>query len=392
LKITFFSNFLNHHQIPFCKIMYEKLGDNFKFIATEPVPIERLKMGYSDESSLFEFVHNTFDSKENSDYALKLSLESDIVIIGSAPNKFVKERIKKNKLTFYYTERVFKKGILQLLDLKILSNLFFRHFLNKKKNVYLLCASAYTSLDFSLIGAYKNKAYKWGYFPEFKEHDVLNLIDLKKQNKIPKLIWVGRFLKWKHPQDAIKIGKMLNEAGYEFSMDIIGTGPLKVTLNKMINKKKLSTQIKVLGTMSPEEVRLHMEKANIFLFTSDFNEGWGAVLNESMNSGCGIVASHAIGSVPYMLKDNINSLIYKSGDIHHLFKSVKHLIDNQDNCTRMGISAYKTLESTWNAKEAATRLIEISRHLLSGERLFFNQGPLSKADIISQQFKSDRIS
>jgi hypothetical protein len=37
--------------------------------------------------------------------------------------------------------------------------------------------------------------------------------------------------------------------------------------------------------MPPEEVRVHMEQSNIYLFTSDFGEGWGAVLNEAMNSG-----------------------------------------------------------------------------------------------------------
>ncbi len=52
----------------------------------------------------------------------------------------------------------------------------------------------------------------------------------------------------------------------------------------------------MLGAMSPDKVRAYMERADVFLFTSDFNEGWGAVLNESMNSGCAVVASHAMVS------------------------------------------------------------------------------------------------
>ena len=34
-----------------------------------------------------------------------------------------------------------------------------------------------------------------------------------------------------------------------------------------------------------------MEKADIFLFTSDRREGWGAVANEAMNSACALVVS-----------------------------------------------------------------------------------------------------
>ena len=33
-----------------------------------------------------------------------------------------------------------------------------------------------------------------------------------------------------------------------------------------------------------------MEQADIYLFTSDRNEGWGAVANEAMNSACAMVA------------------------------------------------------------------------------------------------------
>ena len=37
----------------------------------------------------------------------------------------------------------------------------------------------------------------------------------------------------------------------------------------------------MLGSMTPEQVREHMEESILFLFTSDFGEGWGAVLNEA---------------------------------------------------------------------------------------------------------------
>ena len=37
MKIAFFSNFLNHHQLPFCQEMIKILNDDFIFIATEPI-------------------------------------------------------------------------------------------------------------------------------------------------------------------------------------------------------------------------------------------------------------------------------------------------------------------------------------------------------------------
>lgn len=386
MKITFFSNFLNHHQLPFCLEMYDKLGDDFKFIASEPVPQERLNMGYDDMSYQYPFALNTFNNEKAYEEAIKLANESEVVIIGSAPSSFIKKRVEQNKLTFYYMERIFKKGRYRILNPKIFRYLLVNHLRYKNKNLYMLCASAYTALDFHLVGAYKNKMYKWGYFPEFKKYDLDRLFELKKQNKIPRLLWVGRFLDWKHPDDVIKLGKKLLENGYEFTIDIIGTGPMEPKLKNIINDSNLQEQIRILGTMKPDQVRENMDKANIFLFTSDFNEGWGAVLNESMNSGCGIVASHAIGSVPFLLENGVNGLIYKSGDINSLYEKVKQLLDNLKVCSQMGANAYMALQNTWNGKEAATRFIKLCENLLSGNEYYFENGPCSKAEIVRQKY------
>ena len=37
MKVAFYSNYLNHHQLPFCLEMVKSLGDDFKFIATEKI-------------------------------------------------------------------------------------------------------------------------------------------------------------------------------------------------------------------------------------------------------------------------------------------------------------------------------------------------------------------
>lgn len=381
MKLTFYSNFLNHHQLEFCMEMHKILGDNFKFIATEQISEERLRMGYLDMSTQYTFALNTYSSKKAHEEALKLGYESDVVIIGSAPKIFVKNRIKDNKLTFYYSERLFKKGRWRIINPKTFISLFKNHTMNRNKNIYVLCASAYTASDFRLMYAYKNKSYKWGYFPEFKQYDLDTLMNQKKQNDVPKLLWVGRFLDWKHPDDVVKLALMLKNNNYKFSLDMIGTGNMESKLKDMIDKNNLNYEVKLLGSMKPEEVREHMENAHVFLFTSDFNEGWGAVLNEAMNSACQVVASHAIGSVPFLIKHKENGLIYRSGDINHLYESVKYLLDNNEDSQVLGLNAYNTLKEDWNAKKATKRLIELSQSLLNGEQLEFENGPCSRAGI-----------
>ena len=151
----------------------------------------------------------------------------------------------------------------------------------------------------------------------------------------------------------------------------------------MIHEKRLDDCVQMLGAMSPEKVREYMEAADIFLFTSDFNEGWGAVLNESMNSACAVVASHAIGSVPFLLEDGKNGFIYKNGDEQSLYERVVQLIEQPELREMIGRNAYRTLAEKWNAEVVAERFIALAQALLEGKKAdLFEDGPCSRAKIL----------
>ena len=49
--------------------------------------------------------------------------------------------------------------------------------------------------------------------------------------------------------------------------------------------------------------------------TSNQEEGWGVVVNEAMNSGCVVIGSNLAGSVPYLIENGKNGLIYNCGDL-----------------------------------------------------------------------------
>lgn len=381
MKITFFSNFLNHHQLPLCLNFYNNPNIDFKFVATEKIPEERIKLGYEDMNSTYDFVIKTYDSKENYNEAKRLCIESDIIIIGSAPEEFIYKRLKEtNKLTFRYSERMFKKGLYMILHPKILGSMLKNNIRYINKNLYLLCSSAYAAGDFSLIGTYKEKAYKWGYFPEVKQYNIKELIQ-KKEEKTT-ILWVGRYLDWKHPELVVKVAKKLAKNGYSFVIKMIGTGPVEEKIKKMVIKNKLEEYIHVLGAKSNNEVRKYMEAANIYLFTSDRNEGWGAVLNEAMNSGCAVVADELIGAVPFLIKNGENGLVYKSKNLKSLYEKVELLIDNNKLREKLGEEAYKTVKETWNANVACNNLLVLAKNIINKESLEILEGPCSKAKVI----------
>ena len=380
MKIVFVSNYMTHHQLPFCLEMHKLCEGDFYFVADIPIEQERIAMGYPDMRSLYSFIIEANENEEQKVYAQKLIDEADVVIIGSAPLQYIQKRLKKNKLTFIYSERLYK----QRYEAWKFPVRVIKHFWNygRYKSLYLLCASAYTAADFAKTGLFINKAYKWGYFPKTTCYDdVEQLIACKEQNSI---MWAGRFLEWKHPDYAIRLAKRLKEAGYNFKLRMVGVGDLDLDMRVTVIEQHLEDHVEFTGPLKPEEVREFMDKTQVYLFTSDRGEGWGAVLNESMNSGCAVVASSCAGATPYLVQHGENGLVYSENSEDQLFEQVCSLLDNHENAARMGKKAYETLTEMWNAELAAQRLTELCTALLRGETApdLFESGPCSKAKII----------
>lgn len=384
MKVVFVSNFYNHHQAPFSEYMAKTEGVFYTFIETGRMSEERKKLGWGvDEYP--EFVKNARLSKEVFIECKKLIYEADVVIYGGAPERLLRDRLKAGKLTFKYAERIYKTEFKWWQQpLRFAKNLY-RGW--SKKNHYLLCASAYSYADFQKTFNFTNRAYKWGYFPALKKYDDIEELINGKENA--SILWVARLIELKHPDASILVAERLKKEGYKFKLNLIGNGILEKELYEMIKDRGLEDCVSLLGSMKPEEVRSHMENSQIFLFTSDFNEGWGAVLNESMNSGCAVVASHAIGSVPYLINDGQNGLIYKNGNIDDLYSKVKYLLDNADRRDEIGKNAYKTLESTWNAKIAVERFLNLVKSIQSGNKRadLYAEGPCSKAQKLKNGWK-----
>ena len=122
-----------------------------------------------------------------------------------------------------------------------------------------------------------------------------------------------------------------------------------------------------------------MERSDIYLFTSDQNEGWGAVVNEAMSSACAVVASDAAGSVRYLIENGKNGASYYYGQMDELYRRVAELLANRERCHRYGRLAYDTMENEWAAHNAAKRCIELAQAMLDGKKCDYAQGPCSKA-------------
>lgn len=366
MKVVFLGCYFNHHQRYLCDALSRLCS--FHFIATTPYNPKRLALGWKPEEEPGYVCH--YDRQP--DRAQQLLQEAEVILTGSAPEQLVQQCVKRDQLVLRYLERPLKSGMQWSKYLPRL--LKWRHRNPRRRKIFLLCASAYTASDYARFGLFRGRAYRWGYFPEQKVYSSEeSLMSGKKPGYI---LWAGRFLDWKHPEAALNLAKRLKEAGYEFNLELVGTGPMEEELKQRIIREGLQKQVSMPGSMSPEQVRSRMEQSEIFLFTSGRGEGWGVVLNEAMNSGCCVAANRQAGASLFLIRDSENGVLYDTED--ELFHKVSKLLAAPESLRKLGSSAYETILSDWNPDVAARRLLELSRGLLQGKTESpFKEGPCS---------------
>ena len=97
-----------------------------------------------------------------------------------------------------------------------------------------------------------------------------------------------------------------------------------------------------------------------------------------MSNACAVVANREIGSVPYLIKNGKNGLVYDRKDKNSLYNCAKKLIVNKSLRETLGKNAYDTIKNVWNAEVAADRLLTIVDSINNGTTVPYTTGPCSK--------------
>lgn len=396
MKLVFFCNYLNHHQVLVADAFYKILGDNYAFVATMPVDPALLKGGV-DYSYTKSYCIRAFEGGLLYERALCLAREAEVCVFGAEALVFAVERAKSggkkdSLLSFEIAERWLKRGFLNLASPRLLKWLFDYHRYYKKAGFYRLCASAFTKVDDRILHAYKNKWYKWGYFtkvddgwPNFSNRDETLTIE---KDSLVRIMWCGRYLVWKHPELAVMMAKKLKEKGFQFCIDMYGDEGNaakydavypKDRLKRLIDNLGVSDCVILKGNRPNQEVVQAMKQSSIFVFSSDKNEGWGAVANESMANGCVLVASDAIGSSPYLIKDGFNGFMFRSCDVDSLTEKVEWLLAHPAERMQMQKNAYSCMSELWSPQVAAENLLTLIDCLKNNMETSIQEGPCSKA-------------
>ncbi len=145
---------------------------------------------------------------------------------------------------------------------------------------------------------------------------------------------------------------------------IVGNGPLKDYLKRIVKDLNLQNIVKFLGWMRQDEIVKLMVKSDIFLLPS-VSEAFGVVLLEAQAVGLPIVATN-VGGIPEAIVNGKSGFLVPKRDIDALAKRLKYLIEHPELWPKMGRFGRKIIESKYNIKKLNRQLIKVYKNLLGG--------------------------
>lgn len=393
IKVAIYSLILNNHQANVADELWTLTDHQFCFVELASIHSEHRK-GDTRNYDACPYLLRAWESTENRQKAMDLACTSDCCIFSGVQSlPFQKARLKIGLLSFDMSERWLKQGLKNLLSPAI-SRMFLSYWLRgwNNKPLYKLCCSAFAADDHYTLHMYKDKCYKWGYFTKKLNCSGIekNTCDGQHSDSID-MMWCSRYLRLKHPELPLLLSKRLKEKGYNFHLDMYGEGPLREKAETYASYLGLKDDITFHNNMSNDNLLREMMQHEIFLLTSDKNEGWGAVANEAMSCGCNLVLADSVGCAPYLINEGVNGQLFQSSKVHCSFgnpdndaldslcKTVEMMLDNPEGRLSMRNEALFSINTLWSPSNAAKSLLQLIDDLRKGKDTSIKEGPCSKA-------------
>lgn len=167
-------------------------------------------------------------------------------------------------------------------------------------------------------------------------------------------IFLGRLVSQKGCDLLIKACHNLNS---DFTLSIIGDGPERNELEKLVKKFNLEKNIQFLGTLEGEQLARVLNRHHTMIIPSIEKEGFGIVALEGMACGCRIIAADA-GGLSEAVKDF--GKLFQMGNQQELEFLLKKELDELNQSTSSSTTAeLKNYLSKQNKKAVARQYLQL---------------------------------
>jgi glycosyltransferase involved in cell wall biosynthesis len=181
---------------------------------------------------------------------------------------------------------------------------------------------------------------------------------VKKQNKVPVVLYTGRLLAMKGIDCLIEAMKPLLEK-HKMRLVVAGAGNIE-RYTKMLDGVN-PEYFEFLGAVPYEEIHTLYQKADIFVMPS-LTESFPLSVLEAMSSGVAVVSTR-VGGVPEML-DHTTGLLVEPNNAEDLRTSIILLLEDKQLRQKLAGNARKRVQERLTAKKMARKTYEVYKSIL----------------------------
>ena len=178
-----------------------------------------------------------------------------------------------------------------------------------------------------------------------------------------RLLSVGRLAAPKGYPIVIEALVLLRERGRNVRLTLVGDGPERATLEKLIAHHDLGDCVQLAGACNHDRLVGYYESGDAFVLSS-FLEGVPVVLMEAMAMELPCVATWITG-IPEIIEKDVEGLLVPPASASAIADAVERLIGDPEGARRLGTAARRKVLVRYHLERNVERLAEEFRRRLA---------------------------
>jgi glycosyltransferase involved in cell wall biosynthesis len=174
----------------------------------------------------------------------------------------------------------------------------------------------------------------------------------------PRFVSVGRLSEQKGQMLLVEAAARLRDRGVDFELVIVGDGPLRGQLERLVARLDLHRQVRITGFLSNTRVRHELAAARALVLPS-FAEGLPVVIMEALALGRPVISTYIAG-IPELVEPGTSGWLVPAGAIDPLVEAMAEaLAAEPSELERMGRMGAELAARQHNALTEARKLAKL---------------------------------
>jgi len=200
---------------------------------------------------------------------------------------------------------------------------------------------------------------------------------------VTQIVIIGRLVEKKGIGYALQAISRVIAAGRALSCTIIGAGPLRGALERLIGELGIGAHVRMIGSKSHDEVMQVMAQSHILVAPSvtaadGDEEGIPNTLKEAMAMGLPVISTLHAG-IPELVENGVSGFLVPERDAEALAERLQRLVDHPETWTAMARAGRCRIEAEFDIDRLNDELLILYQGVLATPERLALEGDTSSS-------------